>query len=128
VVNWQPGCFFIAECCAVRASKGDWITGGAIVAAVAAGGLFFAWGVESLLGLPSVVWVLVGLLPVYWLWRRVSGQPALEARQVGLIIVAVIALDAAFDAVLWGAKAALFAAALVLVWAARRRAAAAGRT
>jgi hypothetical protein len=91
---------------------------------VAIGGLLLAWGLETLLGAPSVVWVLVGLLPCYWLWRKVGGQAAPEARQIGLIVVAVIALDAAVDAAVWVAKAALFAAAVLLIWAARRRAAA----
>jgi len=111
----------------VREPKRDWIAGGAIVTGVAIGGLTLAWGLETLLGAPSVVWVLVGLLPLYFLWRKVAGQATPEARQIGLIVVAVIALDAAFDAVLWAAKAALFAAALVLVWAARRRATASSR-
>jgi len=97
---------------------------------MAIGGLVLVWGLESLLpafGVPSVVWLLVGLLPLYCLWRKVGGQTSLAVRQIGLIVVAVIALDAAFDAVLWVAKGALFAAAIVLIWAARRRVTAASR-
>jgi hypothetical protein len=110
---------------AVQEPTSAWVVGGTIVAGVAVGGLMLVWGLESLLptlGVPSSVWVLVAVLPMYWLWRRVGGQTALEARQVGLIIIAVIALDAAFEAVLWAAKAALVISALVMVVAARRRA------
>jgi hypothetical protein len=113
----------------VRAPRSTWIAGGAIVASVAISGLLLVWGLESLLpsfGIPSVVWLVVALLPLYCLWRKVGGQSALELRQIGLVVVAVVALDAALDAVVWSAKVALFAAAIVLVWAARRRAAAVG--
>jgi hypothetical protein len=113
---------------AVREPKSLWVAGGAIAAAATIGGMLLAWGLESLvpaLGVPSSVWVLVGLLPLYCLWRKFAARAALEPRQIGLIIVAVIALDAAFDAVLWGAKAALITAAVVLIVAARRRSAAA---
>jgi hypothetical protein len=114
----------------VREPRSAWIAGGAIVAGVAISGLLLVWGLESLLpafGVPSVVWLIVGLLPLYCLWRKVGGQAALETRQIGLIVVAVIALDTAFDAVLWAAKAALIAAAVVLVLVARRRTAAGNR-
>ena len=112
------------ERCAVREPIGAWIAGGAIVAGVAIAGLLLVFGLETVLGItgvPTVVWFMVGLLPLYILWRKSAGRPGLEARQIALVVVAGIALDAALDAVLWAAKAALFAAAVVLVLAARRR-------
>jgi hypothetical protein len=116
---------------AVREPMSAWVAGGAVVASVATGGLFLVWGLESLLpalGVPASIWLLVAVLPLYYLWRRVGGQTTLEARQVGLIIIAVIALDAAFDAAVWAAKAALVVAAVVLIVAARRRAATMNRS
>jgi len=113
------------DCRPRRPRRNDSVGGGVVVAGAAIGGVLLVWGVVYLLlpalRLPASAWLLIGLLPVYYIWRKVGGRPALEARQIGLVIVAVIALEAAFDAVLWGAKVALVISALVLIFAAGRR-------
>ncbi len=109
---------------AVREAKSTWIAAAVVAAMLVIGGWLFLGLLQSLLptwSAPPIFWPIVGALVLYYLWRKFSGRSSLKPHQIALIFIAAIAVEAALDGVLWGFKAALLVAALVLVLAAFRR-------